>query len=401
MSDTPAATPAPVPVGPFNTDEWTPAPEDTPATQDNTPAPAPGVPVSDGTPAPAAAAAPAPVVGEEEVFDADAYLNRETGLTSWDEAKAIVEEVKTLREKVKTPEPYKYANEASEKIAKAINEGKDDELYQFFDKKHKLTTAKNLDPNTVSSAAEIVKLNWRLENEDLSAEDVDHMFRKRFTTQRQPVQLVDELDEDYQERVADWKNTVKDVERDLIIEAKMVKPKLAQYESKLVLPEIPKQENTPAAQAPPTPEELAAHKADKQRYISVTDTAIKNLKEFKAQVKDEEVEIPVSYIVSDEERAATKAIVDGLYGSFDYFVERWKNPDGTMNEAKLAEDITLLENREKIFQKLTNEGAAKRMAHKIKESKNPSVNQPSSGNGRPALQTQEKDKAMADFWANS
>lgn len=402
MSDIATPTPAaPAAHDPFNDNDWRSTETPSPAPEGAAPAPEGAAPVTEPAPAPApeGGAAPSPT-NQEEVFDADAYLNQQLGLTSWDEAKAIVEEVKTLREKTKNPEPYKYANETSERIAKAINEGKSDDVRRYLDQQHKLNVGKALDPNDKASAADIVKLSWQLQNQDLSSDDVEFMFRKKFSTPRKPEPTIDQTDADYAEVVAEWQSTVKDVERELMIEAKLLKPKLSQYESSLVLPDTSKGEATPAAPAPPTPEELATQKADRDRYLSLTDTGIKNLKEFKALVKDEEVELPVSYLISDEERAKTKAITESLYGSFDYFVERWKNADGSLNEAKLAEDITLLENREKIFQKIANESAAKRMAHKVAASRNINI-QPNTGSGRPVLQTNDKDKATAEFWQNS
>lgn len=395
MPDNLPTPPAPAATNPFNDNDWKPP---VPVSNESDITPTPGVPALPVLPVDPVVP-PVPAAGEDSV-DADVYLKEQLGFDSWEAAKTTLAEVNELREKAKTPAEYKYANEQSEKIAKAINDGNDEEVWKHLDQKRKVTAGKNLDPSNTNHAVDIVKLSWQLQNQDLSTEDVDYMFRKRFTSPRKPVQAPEQSDADYALDMEDWQSKVKDVERELIIEAKMAKPKLAQYEPNLVLPNTSKKENTPATPVSPTPEELAKRAEDRQMYISVTDAGIKNLKEFKTQVKDEEVELPISYIISDEERANTKAITEGLYSSFDYFIERWKNPDGTLNEAQQAEDITLLENKQKILQKIANEGAAKRLAHKVTVSKNPVVTPPSNGN-KPVLQTEDNHTAMVDFWKNS
>lgn len=397
MSDV-ATTPAAPAASPFKDQDWSDSPSNPePPVNTNTQSEPPASPAS---PAPAAPAAPASQAKDADVFDADAYLKEQLGLESWEAAKAAVVELNDLREKAKTPAQFKYANEQSEKIAKAINEGDEEAVWSYFDKKRKLTTAKSLDISDPANAANLVKLNWQLENKDLSTDDVDYMFRKRFSTPRKPVQSVDQSDVEYQEVVDEWQSRVNDIQRELSIEAKMAKPKLAQHESSLVLPDT-KKEVAPAAPAPPTPEELAAAEQGRQRFLSDADNGVKALKEFKTMVKDEEVELPVSYLISDEEKARTKVIAESMFTNFDYFINRWKDEGGVMNLAKMAEDIALLENREKIFQKIANESAAKRLAHKVTSSKHPVVNTPTSSNGNGVMNAGDGAQQMADFWKNS
>lgn len=400
MSDTstptPAPTPAPIPANPFNDNDWTPPSDGTPPVNNDTPpAPAPPAPAPVADPP-----APAPKAEESDILDADVYIKEQLGFDTLDAAKAAIAEWNDLREKAKTPAEYKYANDQSKKIAEAINAGDDESIWRYLDQKRKITNGKSLDAANKAHAADIIKLSMQLQNPDLSSEDVDYKFRKQFGVPKKPVQTVEQDDDEYAQIVSDWEERVRDIERDMIIEAKMAKPKLAEYELKVVLPDIPKTENANPAPAPPTPEELAAQQADRQRYLTATEAGIKNFKEIKTLVKDEEVEIPVAYLISDEERAKAKTVVESLYGGFDYFLDRWKNQDGSLNETKLVEDILLLENSQKMFQKIANESAAKRMAHKITASKNPAI-LPNGSNGKPAMQVVDNDAAMADFWKNS
>lgn len=393
-SPAPASAPAPQPKNPYDEGNWV---EDPKA---KAPEPPINNPANPPAPAPPAPALAPPVPNDEEIFDADAYLKEQAGVESWDVLKAQLKELNTLRENAKTPAEFKFANETTEKIIKALNQGDRKPLYSYLDKEMKINNAKTLDVSTISHAADILRLSYHLENDDLSADDIDFMIRRKFATPPKPIQPVEMSDPEYQEVLSNWQAQVKDIERGMIIEAKLAKPKLVQYESQLVIPEIKKPE--PAGPTPPTQEELDAWKADQQRFLANTAAGIANLKEFKTQVKDEEVELPVSYIVSDDERAKTKAIAESLFTNFDYFIERWKSSDGvSLDEAKLVEDITWLENRQKIIQKIANESAAKRMAHKVTASKNPSI-LPNQGNGNGHLTVVDFDKQQKDYiMANS
>ena len=86
--------------------------------------------------------------------------------------------------------------------------------------------------------------------------------------------------------------------------------------------------------------------------------------------------------------------------SFDVnsFIEkRWLDEQGYPNVAKIMDDITLLRNKEKVFQKMINEVGTKMREHYIKLKGNISIN---NGNGSQTFQPkpqQQNGNAASPF----
>jgi hypothetical protein len=73
---------------------------------------------------------------------------------------------------------------------------------------------------------------------DLTREEIDYKFNKQFGIPNRPVQKDIETDEEYQDRLSNWESKARDVETELMIEAKLAKPELERFKSELVLPDI-------------------------------------------------------------------------------------------------------------------------------------------------------------------
>ena len=229
---------------------------------------------------------------EEEIVDADEWLKGQFGWDNADAAKAEIEELRKLRENATTQADIEFANEQSAKFFKLLQEGKEDDLYSFLDQKKKIDRLASADLNQ-STAAEIIKLNMQQKYKDLTPSEIEYKFNKQFGIPSKPAQKDIESDEEYQERLQSWESRVKDIETEMFIEAKLARPELEKYKSELVLPDIQFEGQQQSYE--PTQEELEAQSALINSFKQNAQSALKSFDGFSVSVKDEEVEIPLSY----------------------------------------------------------------------------------------------------------
>ena len=195
------------------------------------------------------------------------------------------------------------------------------------------------------------------------------MFYDQYFVPLKPEQGYDESDEDYAGKVKTWQSQVDYVEKKMMIEAKVIRPELEKLKSELRLPDIYGQERQEAE----SQEEFESMQQARTVYEKTLESDFNNFKGFDVTVKDEDVEIPISFNVSDEERSALKIKLS----DFDvdaYYENRWFNKDGTPNVKQTMQDIYLLENWDKISRKLANEAAAQAKIAYIKNSGNVTLN---------------------------
>lgn len=333
---------------------------------------------------------------EEEVIDANEYLKTNLGFDNWDVAKT---EIENLRKSATTKEEVKFANEKSEKLFKAFLEGKEDEIYNSLHEKRKLDklTTTDVDKNT---AAEIIKLSLQAKNKDLTADDVDFLFERKFATPAKPSQGLDETDEDYAITVSNWEKLVHEKEKELIIEAKLARPELEKLKSEIVFPDITQKE-VPQTTTQPTQEDLEAANKFKESFLQTAKSAIDNFEGFKAVVKDKDVEIPLNYIPSQEEKTLLQNKVNDFaesgFNANVIMAERWVNEDGTVNTNQMVKDLSKIYFEEKSSGKLVNDAAAKRLELYLKDKKQIDVNGNNQrGQFNPDQKTQTE--ALQDFF---
>lgn len=295
---------------------------------------------------------PAEVVNEE-IIEPKEWLKREFQV---DDPEVLKQQIKEYNElKAKQPEPLKFENEVSEKIFNLLKEGKPEGLKtvaEFLKQQERLeqfTTAEI----TKDNASDIIKMGMRLKHPDLTESEIEYKYNKQFGLPKAPVQLADELEEEFEQRKQEWEERVREVEMEKTIEAKMYKPELANAKTKLVLPEIQK----PQVKNEPSQEELDRLTKLQESFAKEVDAKYNSFEGFTVNYKDEDVEFPVSFTYDD---AAKKALAEELK-TFDvdgFIAERWFGKDGSPNVKVTMEDIALLKNKEAVFQKLVNETAA-------------------------------------------
>lgn len=364
---------------------------------DDKPAPPPApvvvVPTAESAPAPVAEPAPTPEPAAD-VFDANEYVKTRFGFDTEEQA---IQQLKELREKAQTPAEHKFANEKSKQYYEAITGDKEDEIYKHLYDKKQLERAEKLDLTKVNDAAEVLRLALQYKYPDFTADEIQDEFQEKYTKPSKPDQAFDDVDGTvYKSDLEKWQHQCEAIDKRIIREAKMVKPELAKYKSELILPKI---EGAPAAQIEPSQEDLANAEKQKQEFFQQVDKGLGTLKGYAATYKDKDVEIPVSYDITPEDKAKVKPIVESLFTDFSYLQNRWQNKDGSWNTTLMAEDIHNMENRGSIHQKFVNDSAAKMLEHVIKTKKNLNVSGPS-----PVVKIEPKDqqqKFEEGVWANN
>lgn len=278
----------------------------------------------------------------------------------------VITEINTLREK--NSKGFEYKNDESRKIAEYINEGKEDELYKYLDTKKKVQKLSTSDLSDKAIAAELVKFGIHRDNPNLQDDEVEFLFNEKYSLPDKPIQG-DDLDDEYEVKVNNWKKQVESVEKRLVIEAKMQQPKMAQLNQEIVLPEIKKQQEQTANEL--DPEVLKQIRAN---FLNKLESDFSKTEGFSTQVKDESVEIPVSFKIPDEDKLAIKGRLENNFDVDGFINNRWFGEDGEPKITQIVEDIYLLDNRDKVLSGIANNSANQRILEYRKQVNNTNIN---------------------------
>ena len=135
-------------------------------------------------------------------------------------------------------------------------------------------------------------------------------------------------------------------------------------------------------------------------YEKTLDSEFQSFNGFNVTVKDEDVEIPISFNVAEDERLAMKNDLTD-FDSDSYFEKRWFAEDGKPKVQQMMADKYLLENYSKILQKVANEAASQKMLAHLKKNGNININQTPTPQGTtPTLNTTAEQERLAN-WAFS
>jgi hypothetical protein len=329
---------------------------------------------------------------EEEVYDANEYLKQQLGFEDWESAKAEIE-------KLRTNPKLDFENENSRKFYEYAKEQKEEELLRFLEEKRKIDKLSVAEVKDTNTAAEIVKMSMYQKNKELDPSEIEFLFNEKFQKPTKPEQGYDELDSDYEARVSSWESRINEIDKRLIIEAKLAKPEIEKIKNDLVLPDI-----NPNRSQQLSPEVLEAQRQYVENVNSAITDSINSFDGFTATVKDEGVDFNVAYVPSMEEKQAVeKQMREFVENDLDVnviFAERWVNSDNTINVKQMTKDLFLLQNEGKITQKYINEAANKRLALHLKKQSNIDLNGTNSGGTfDPSNQQSEMDKLAAIMFA--
>jgi hypothetical protein len=316
-------------------------------------------------------------------FDPNQFVKERFGYESVEQAE---EEFKRLKE-------FKFQDDMSKTLFDAIKEGKTDDVYQILNQQKRLDKliSNELTPDL---AVDIIKTNIQNKYKDLTSDEVELLFYDQYFVPSKPEQSYDESDEDYATKVKTWQSQVDYLDKKMMIEAKVIRPELTKLKSELKLPDIYGE----AQQEAESREEVEKMQQARSIYERTLDSDFQSFSGFTVSVKDEDVEIPISFNVAEEERLAMKNTLAD-FDSDSYFGERWFAEDGKPKVQQMMADKYLLENYNKILQKVANEAASQRMLAHLKKTGNINIDQPTpQGTPTPSANA-ERDRLAA--WAFS
>ena len=321
-------------------------------------------------------------------FDPNQFVREKFGFDSVEQAEQEFKRVKDFKE----PE-FSFKDDISKTLFDAIREGKSDEIYDILNQQKRLDKLTNAELNP-SLAVDIIKTNIQNKYKDLTSDEVDLLFYESYYTPQKPEQGYDETDEDYATKLKTWQSQIDYVDKKMIIDAKVIRPELAKLKSELKLPDIYGLEQQEAQSR----EEFAVAQQARSVYERTLDSDFQSFSGFSVSVKDEEVDIPISFNVAEDERLAMKNTLSD-FDSDTYFGDRWFTEDGKPKVQQIMADKYLLENRDKILQKVANEAASQRLLAHLKKTGNISLNQ-TSPQGIPTPNANSERDRLAQ-WAFS
>lgn len=322
---------------------------------------------------------------EEEIVEPNVWLEREFGWKDAQSAKAEVEELRKYRQEQK---PIEFASDQAKKMFDALVAGKEDDIYSILEQKRNFDKVEKLNVDDAMQAAQLIQLGFQLQYKDLSQREIQDLFDEKYERPAKPQQAFDQTDEEYKMVTEQWQARCDAIERKIVRDAKILRPDVLKLKPDFVLPNIQKPQ---AEQRQPelSQEELAKVQKSKNDWLEAAKTTANAFNGFSTVAKfkegDKEVEIPVSYGLSNEEKAEVvnmaTTLVNNDFDVFSIFKERWVNKDGTDNINQVVKDLTQMMFGDKAASKFANEAANQRFELYLKSKKNININDGNSGGG--------------------
>ena len=168
--------------------------------------------------------------------DINAYFKKEF---NWDSADVAKQEI----EKLRTAQPAnKYENEESRKVHELLMQGKIKEVTEIYRQQEQLESFATAEV-TPELASDIIKLGIRVKNPSLTDKEIEFQYKQEYVHPKEPKQKLSEDDEEFQEKMDEWKELCDNIDMKRNIAAKMMQPELAAAKTKIQLPDIDKPED--------------------------------------------------------------------------------------------------------------------------------------------------------------
>lgn len=300
-----------------------------------------------------------PEVKNEEIIEPKEWLKREFDIEDAEVLKTQIKEYKELKSKPQ-PEEQKWENEESKVINELLRTGKKKEVLQILalqDKLESLVTSEVNDDN----ATEIIKTGLRLKHKDLTDKEIDYKYNKLYSLPKEPTLEPD--DDESVEKHNAWKEQVEDMRISRIIDAKTMKPDLEKAKVELKFPELEKADTANK----PDPE---IEGKIKEMLINKLESDYNKVEGFSTQVKDESVEIPISFKIPDEDKSAVKKILEKDFEGDSFIYKRWFAENGEPKIEQIMSDVYLLTNTDKVLSGIANKSANDRLLEFRKQASN-------------------------------
>lgn len=340
------------------------------------------------------AASTDPPASEPIGFDPNSFVKEKFGFENLEEAETAI---KNFREQKQNQ--FEFKDDNSKRLFDAIQEGKTDDVYNILNEQKKLEKLTTGELNS-NLAVDIIKTDLLNKYKELTSDEVDILFYEKYNFPKKPEQDLSDTDEEYEDKVKGWQSQVDFLEKRMIIDAKVLRPELAKLKGDLVLPDV---YNRAALQKEAEQRELDSEQQAqisqqaRVEYEKALDLQYNSFEGYNVSVKDEEVDIPISFAVSQEERLAIKQELSDFDG-IGYLENRWFTKEGKPNVTQAMSDKYVLENLPKILQKVANEAASQMKLHLIKKSGNITVGGQTTPQGTVPNTQQDVMNSLAE-WA--
>ncbi len=332
---------------------------------------------------------------QPDTVDYSAFVKETFGFESVDEIKSAIDEYKVLKSTPKTE--VEFSNEISKNLYQALLEGKEAEVYSYLAEKQKVDRLANLEVTDAKSGLEILAAKLANQYKELTPDEIEYKLSKQYRIPEQPVRDDYDTDEDYERKLSAWQKEKSLVEKEIIVDAKIAKPEIAKIE--LVLPDVLKSSEKQATQQE---QGVQVDPAVRQKYLETLEKEYNLFDGFKVAAKDEDVEVVVTYAPTNEEKLALKNVLEN-FNADEFLGSMWISDEGKFNTKQAMEDLYLLQNKEKVFQKIANEAVSQFKVGLIKAKKNINLTSTSGGayQGNTNGQAEIPADAVAYFFENS
>lgn len=294
---------------------------------------------------------------QTEQFDYNKWVNETFGFENVDVAKSEIENLKKLKAEPPKFEPQ-FANENSKTIYEYLVEGKEDDVAEVLLNKRQIDKLLKSDLNDADAAEQMVKLSLKQKNKELTDSEVEFMFNQQYSAPEKPIKGDLDTDEEYEQKLNQWQKQVDNRKMQLSIAAKMAKPEIEKVKQELVLPKL----NASNISTEELEKQKVLQDQDIQKKIEAYNKSLEEefnvFNGFEVKYKDEDVEVPIAFTLSDTDKASLKQDLASI--DLDKFIlNRWFNEDGTPKTRSLMEDMALLKNKDAVLNKMVNETASK------------------------------------------
>jgi hypothetical protein len=219
----------------------------------------------------------------------------------------------------------------------------------------------------------LIRLNLKMKHPQLDASEIEDIIAEEYMRYPKPTKEFGVDDEEYEEKLKAWRVREDTINRKVIRDAKIVKPEVLSLQSKIVIPDITTKDSQAAGISQ---EDLEIFNKAKESFVKSAETVLKDFNGFSAAVKDKDVEIPVTYELSKDEKATLNNYVKNFAEQLDanvLFADRWLDKDGNVKTEQVIKDLSKVLFEESKTQKFVNDAAAKRLEHYLKTKKNVDV----------------------------
>ena len=338
---------------------------------------------------------PAPASGEPppqpsgDAADAFSPFKEKFGYQSPEDAIKEIEELRALKANPPKPEAIKFENDTSKALHEAIQAGDTKKVQQILTQQHELEHLTTVEVSK-DTAPDIIKAAMKVKYADLTDDEIKFKFNKDYGYPKEPVKKEEEYDDDFDKRKEEWREKVKEIDMERVIEAKASKGSLLEAKQKLVLPQAPKEDayeqwkQQQASQpAEPTPEQIM------EGYKDLTAEKLSVAIPF----KDEANKVDFNFQFTPSEDHMKQALE--VVADFPKFFSRFQKSDGSLDREGFVRALVFAMNADSILGEALNQAKNGTIKSKLPDNRPSALVRSLPGNLSTPQTEMEKQMAMS------